>query len=249
MLQLSNCTAGYEGKIILTDISFSLKKGKVTALLGPNGSGKSTLLKLIDRIIIPQKGEIKIDGKNIKDFSNRELAQTIAYLPQINNALPDCSVFESILLGRKPYINSEPSIEDLHMVDYIIKKFSLENFSFRSINRLSGGEAQKVLIARAIIQKPEILLLDEPINHLDMKNQIEILKIIKEFTKKMNLSSLIVLHDINRALQFCDEFILLKDGKIFKTGDNQIINPISVKKIYGINNKCIELNKRKVIIS
>ncbi|MGC8872790.1 MAG: ABC transporter ATP-binding protein, partial [Caldimicrobium sp.] len=147
------------------------------------------------------------------------------------------------------YIAFEPSEKDLDVVEKIIKDFGLTDFAFRKINELSGGEVQKVLIARALTQEPEVLLLDEPVNHLDPKNQIEILQLLRKLTKKLNLITIIVLHDLNLAIGFADYFIFMKNGKIYHMGDSSIIEPSLLKNVYDINVKIIEVEGRKFLIT
>lgn len=249
MLKLENLFSGYEDIEVLKGISIEFQKGIVYAILGPNGSGKSTLLRTIDRIIKPKAGAVYIDGDDLRKLSIKELAKKIAYLPQRSNSAPYSTVFETILLGRKPYIAFEPAEKDLDIVEKIIRDFGLSRFAFRKINELSGGEAQKVLIARALAQSPGVLLLDEPVNHLDPKNQIEILTILKRVTKELNIATIIVLHDVNLAIQFADYFIFMKDGRVYREGDSRIIEPSLIKYVYDIDVKIIEINGRKFIIT
>ncbi|WP_353684695.1 ABC transporter ATP-binding protein [Thermodesulfovibrio sp. 3907-1M] len=249
MLKIEELSAGYADREVLKGVNLEFSDGFVHAILGPNGSGKSTLLRTIDRIIKPARGTVYIDGADIRKFSARETAKRIAYLPQRSNSTPYSSVFDAILLGRKPHIFFEPTERDLEVVEKIIDNFGLKDFAFRKINELSGGEAQKVLIARALAQQPRVLLLDEPVNHLDPKNQIEILQILKRLTESLNLTTIIVLHDINLAIQFADYFIFMKDGKIYQTGDINIIEPSLIKDVYEIDVKIIELNGRKFVIA
>jgi len=247
VLKVEHLFAGYDSKIVLKDISLQFHRGTVTALLGPNGSGKSTLLKAIDGIIKPDNGAIILDTMNINAMTKNDIAQSIAYLPQSGNSYPSCNVFESILLGRKPYISFEPTKHDMEIVEKTINNFNIDSLAFRTINQLSGGEIQKVLIARAIVQEPEVLLLDEPINHLDIKNQIEILQIIRCYTINYNLITVIVFHDINRALQYADKFVVLKEGYVYSEGDSKIVNPEIMKGVYDIDLDCIEYKGRKLL--
>jgi len=161
--------------------------------------------------------------------------------------VPYSTVFDTILLGRKPHISFEPTKRDLELIEKIIHDLGLSKFAFRKINELSGGEAQKVLIARALAQQPEVLLLDEPVNHLDPKNQIEILNILQRVTKSLNLATIIVLHDLNLGIQFADYFVFMKNGEIYRAGDSSIIEPSLVKDVYEIDVKIVEINGRKFL--
>ncbi|WP_051179157.1 ABC transporter ATP-binding protein [Thermodesulfovibrio thiophilus] len=247
MLRIKELFSGYGDIDVLKGLNIEFTKGIVYAVLGPNGSGKSTLLKTIDGIIKPKKGTICINGEYIKKHSAKEIAKKVAYLPQRSNSVPYSTVFDTILLGRKPHISFEPTKRDLELIEKIIHDLGLSKFAFRKINELSGGEAQKVLIARALAQQPEVLLLDEPVNHLDPKNQIEILNILQRVTKSLNLATIIVLHDLNLGIQFADYFVFMKNGEIYRAGDSSIIEPSLVKDVYEIDVKIVEINGRKFL--
>ncbi len=249
MLEIKNLIAGYGEKEVLQNLNLLFEKKALYAILGPNGSGKSTLLRTIDRIIKPKGGSIYISGEDLKKISHRNLAKRIAYLPQKSNSTPFCTVFDTILLGRKPHITIEPSKKDLNIVENLIIEFGLEEFAFRKIGELSGGESQKVLIARAISQEPEVLLLDEPVNHLDPKNQLEILSLLKRVTVERSIITIIVLHDLNLAIQFADYFIFMKNGKIYREGDQNIIDESLIKDVYEINVKIINHEGRKFVVN
>lgn len=248
MIKLEKICAGYNKKIFLKNITTDFKEGKIYVILGPNGSGKSTLLKIIDYILKPIKGTVFLGKEELKNYTKRALARKIAYLPQKNKDCPFFSVFDTILLGRKPHINFEPRKKDLKIVENLITSLNLTPLTFKKIEQLSGGEFQKVLIARALAQEPKILLLDEPINHLDPKNQIELLTILRERTKQLNITTLIVLHDINLALQVADYFILMKNGKIRFKGDHSIINSATLKEIFNIDTEIITFNNSQKIV-
>lgn len=249
MLVLKELCAGYGKKEIIKGIEAEFQRGIVYAILGPNGSGKSTLLRTIDRVIRPHRGKIFIDGEALDNLSARDTARKIAYLPQRSNSTPFSNVFDTVLLGRKPHISFEPTERDLDIVEGLIEYLGLYDFAFRKVGELSGGEAQKVLIARALAQQPEVLLLDEPVNHLDPKNQIEILRILRELTQKFDIITIIVLHDLNLALQFADYFIFMKNGKIYKSGTSNIIEKSLIKKIYDIDIEIIAYNGKKYVIT
>ncbi len=249
MLKIENLSSGYGNKEILYGINLELEKGKVYVILGPNGSGKSTLLKTIDRIIKPRAGTVYLSEEDFRKISNRALAQKIAYLPQNSNSSAYSTVFDAIILGRKPHISFEPTKKDLEVVEKVINDLGLNQFAFRKINELSGGEAQKVLIARALAQEPEVLLLDEPVNHLDPKNQIEILEFLSKTTKELNLITIVVMHDLNLSIQFGDYFIFMKNGKVYCEGDLSVIDESLIKEIFEINVKILQLNGRKFLIN
>lgn len=224
----------YKEREILRDINFQIEKGNIVSLLGVNGSGKTTLLRTLNRILKPYRGTVFIDGEDVQRMTNNQLASIIGYMPQKSNGV-FCTVYEAVLLGRKPHIRWNVVEKDEEKVLHILKIMGLEDFSGRNTNELSGGELQKVIIARALAQEPTVLLLDEPINHLDIKNQVEVMKLITDITKRLNIITIVVMHDLNTALRFSDKFILLKDGHIYAFGDIKVVNEDSIKEVFGID--------------
>jgi len=248
MLKVEKLSAGYSSKKIIRELSLSFEEGKVYALLGPNGVGKSTFLKALFGLIKSYLGAIYLNGEELSKLSLKELAKRLSYLPQKTSSLPSLTVYETILLGRRPHFVFEPKEKDYAVVEDIISELSLGELAFKRLEELSGGELQKVLLARALAQEPKVLLLDEPINHLDPKNQLEILKLLRTLTRNKNLITLIVLHDLNLALRFADYFIFLKDGKVFAQGDEEIITPELVSRIYEISVEIISFQGKKFLI-
>lgn len=233
-LKVQNISFSYNGKPVLKDVDFAVKKGDILAILGKNGSGKSTLIKNINNMLTPKKGVVFIDSDMIKTLKTQEIARKIAYMPQKTEGV-STTVFESILLGRKPHIRWDMTENDYKVADNIIKLLEFEDFASRDTSKLSGGEFQKMLIARALVQEPEILLLDEPINHLDVKNQLEVMGIIRDATKKLDMTTIIVMHDLNMAMRFATQFLMLKKGEIIAFGGKEVITPVNIKKVYDIN--------------
>ncbi|WP_456479809.1 ABC transporter ATP-binding protein [Nautilia sp.] len=224
----------YKSDKILDDISFELKRGEVVAILGVNGAGKSTLLKTIAKVVKPKKGTVYLGEEDIHKLDFSELGKKIGYVNQKSEG-GYLNVFDTLLLGRKIYFKNSPKKEDLKRVEDILDKLDLKHKAFTQTNELSGGELQKVVIARALLQESEVLLLDEPTNNLDIKNQVEVLKLIKLFSKDKNILSILVMHDINLALRFCDKFIFMKEGRIEAEGGKEIITAELIKKIYNID--------------
>ena len=239
-LEVKDLSFKYE-KEILKDICLKLEKGSFCALLGINGSGKSTLLKNIVNILKPYKGCVYYDGKDIKDYRRRELAQTMSYVAQ-NEAVQKVRVYDSILIGRKPYIKYFPTEDDHKIVCEIMEYLGLQEFALRYTDELSGGEAQKVLIARALAQEPEVLLLDEPTSALDLKNQLDVMDMVKKYCEHNNIMTIISIHDINLSLRYATDFILLKDKEIFKYGGLELITPENISEVYQIDLKIYELD-------
>jgi len=232
MLKVDDIEFSYNSIPILKGVKFEVEEGEIAAILGPNGAGKSTLLKCMNGILKPRKGMIMIEGLSTKSFSPHEMAKKIGYVPQNSNG-NFMTVFDAVLLGRKPYIKWGADEKDLKIVEDTLKLMELERFALKRTNELSGGELQKVILARALVQKPKILFLDEPTNNLDIKNQFEVMRIISKITHERNVTSIIVMHEINLALRYSDKFIVMKNGMIYAQG-RKIINSHLIKEVYGI---------------
>jgi iron complex transport system ATP-binding protein len=246
-IDLQHLDFAYNGSLVLKNISQSFEEGKLISIVGPNGSGKSTVLKCMDRILHPKAGIIHLDKKNIFDFRMDELARKIAYVPQSEGGTFPATVFDTILLGRKPHIQWSPKEKDLEITAEMIEKLDLKEIALKSINKLSGGQRQRVFIARALAQEPEVLLLDEPTANLDLKHQMEVLKILKELSEQ-GIAVIIAIHDLNLALQYSDHFVLLKDGEVFAKGGKEIISNENIEKLYDIKVKIIKDNGDFIIV-
>ncbi|WP_296561705.1 ABC transporter ATP-binding protein [uncultured Acetobacterium sp.] len=246
-LQVEGLAFDYPCQNVLKGISFSMKRGQCLAILGTNGAGKSTLLKCINKILKPQGGNVLIDQENIKGFKQIELAQKVAYVSQSNQSTTT-TVFDSILIGRKPYIKWDVGKKDLNIVNETIKMLNLEKFALKNVDELSGGEYQKVLIGRALAQETDVLMLDEPTSSLDLKNQLEVLQLIKEIASLKNITAVVTIHDLNLALRFADQYILLKNGAIYAAGGQEVITEANIKQVYGVDVSVEQLNNRAVVV-
>ena len=249
MLEVRNVSFSYkgDGKKVLDDVSFSLERGSFAAILGNNGVGKSTLLKCIDRIVHPESGSITADGRDVLSMKGRELAMHIAYVAQ-DARKTDSSVFDAVLLGRKPYIKWDASGEDYEKVDEILERLELKDYALRTVSTLSGGEAQKVTIARALVQEPKILLLDEPTSSLDPRNQHDIMKLVRSIAKDRNILVVCVIHDLNLAIRYCDRYIFMKDGKVFASGGREVMTPEIIEEVYDMHTHITECMGIPVIV-
>lgn len=232
---------------VLQDVSFHLKKGQVLAVLGINGAGKTTLLKCLNKILSPQKGSILVDGKDIRQMTRKEVAKILGYVPQ-RFAEESLSVFDAVLLGRKPYIRWGATDQDYQVVEKVLKLMHLEEIALRPLSELSGGEAQKVVIARALAQEPKLLLLDEPVSNLDLKNQIEVMSLIQQVVKNQEISAIMAIHDLNLALRFADLFLLLKNGKVHTLADAASITPQVIYEVYGVQVMLQKFNGYPIVI-
>jgi iron complex transport system ATP-binding protein len=223
----------------IKDVSINVKKGEIVALVGPNGSGKSTLIKCLNRILKIQHGTIIIDNKDINSYNQTELANKIAYVPQSESYKGEIKVFDMILLGRKPYFKLGPSENDLGIVTEIIKYLHLENIAMTGYNKLSGGQQQTVLIARALAQKPEILLLDEPTSNLDIRCQIKVLELLENLAKT-GISIVVAVHDINIAIRFAEKIVMMKQGKVFATSQSLNITEDMLSDLFSTEIRLIK---------
>jgi iron complex transport system ATP-binding protein len=228
----------YDSYKALSNIEFEACPGEFIALLGPNGSGKTTLLKTIARVLKPRRGVIYIDGRRADELSDNEYAKIVGFLPSSDISAivrVPMKVVEVVAIGRKPYVTWSLTKTDLEKIWSAMKITGVEAFAFRVINELSSGERQRVMLARVLAQESEVLLLDEPVSHLDPRYQVLMLKLIRGLTKDRKLVTIASLHDINLALRFSDKVILMKNGRIFAMGTpEEVITAENISKVYGV---------------
>jgi iron complex transport system ATP-binding protein len=238
----------YPSHSVLKGISFELAKGKILAILGVNGAGKSTLLKCLNKILRPEKGIVLLDGGDLSKMSGNEVARTLGYVPQ-RYGEERLTVYDTVLLGRKPYIRWAAAETDFQAVERILQVMRLEDYAMRPIHELSGGEMQKVIIARALAQEPKVLLLDEPISSLDLKNQLEVMELICRVVADQGLSAILAIHDINLALRFADRLLFLKGGKVYVFADRRSVTPRMIREVYGVDVILQEVQGYPVVIA
>lgn len=220
MFKVRNLTCGYDGKFLLREVGFEVGDGELIGIIGPNGSGKTTLLRAITRVLKPKKGEILLRGKNIWDMGFGELARKIAVVSQSSDA-DFMSVGEFVLLGRIPHYKRFQFLETKEDEEIARKYMDMTDtlrFANQPVGEISGGERQLAVIARALTQEPEILLLDEPTAHLDITHQVAILDLIRKLNRESGLTVIMVLHDLNLAGEYCSRLILMNEGRIHKIG-------------------------------
>ena len=250
MLNVENLNFRYSrfSRPVLNGASLELKAGEVGILLGKNGSGKTTLFKNLLGITKPSGGSIRFDGEDLLKMSRKERARRIAYVPQ-DIHFGALTVFDSIMLGRISYFGLKSGDEDYRAVEKILMDMRLEEFAFRNVDELSGGERQKIAIARAMAQEPRLMVFDEPTGNLDMANEQLIIGEAKRLAREKNISILSSLHDLNQALHFGDKFFFLKNGVVKYAGGREIITPEVVKDIFDIDVCIREIDGRTVVIS
>jgi iron complex transport system ATP-binding protein len=248
MLSVKGIHFRYNSKPTLIDVSFDVGKGELCSILGNNGAGKSTLLKCLLGILEPQDGTILIDNQDSSLLNRMEKARRVGYVAQKEGENPRLTVFDAVLMGRRPHINWGAGARDLEVVQEVLEALGLEGLSMRYLDQLSGGELQKVFIARALAQEPGIMLLDEPTSNLDLRNQLEVMGIVDRAVSDRGISALMAIHDVNLALRFSQKFILLKDGVILDHGGPEVINPANMEEVYGVKVMIEMLEDRKIVI-
>jgi iron complex transport system ATP-binding protein len=246
-LKVTGLEFNYEGCPVLKGIEFELKQGEILGLLGINGAGKTTLLKCLNRILKPQAGTVFLDKENVRDMSRNEIATHFAYVPQKYGEEP-LTVYDTILLGRKPYIKWEATPNDLRIVEAILHRLDIEHLALRPTNQLSGGEMQKVIIARALAQEPEVLLLDEPTSNLDLKNQLQVMQLVTMAVREHDMAAIVSVHDINLAFRFVDHFLMLKEGRVHLSAAKEQVTAADIEEVYGVKVVVGAVDRYKIVI-
>jgi len=240
----------YGSREILHDVELEAKSGEVLAVIGANGAGKSTLIRCINRILKPQKGTVFLDGKELSSFTAKERACMLGYVPQTAKDVFSLNVMETVLMGRKPHISWGVGKKDLKIVNSILLRMGLKQFVERYLYELSGGERQKVLIARALAQEPEVLLLDEPTSNLDVRHQLEVMELIQSIAREQKKCVIIVVHDLNLAARFADKILMLKGGVVFAAGKAQdVLTTENIKDVYGVDSMIINTKLGPYVIT
>src|SRR5512142_1845271 len=237
MLKIEHMTVTYGARRVLRDVSLEVPRGQVTALIGPNGSGKSTLIRAVSGVVPIESGKVEVDGRALADLSTMERARYLAVVPQARNVPPAFSVYESILLGRTPYLGwlGRAGEHDHERVRFALQRTQLAPLADRMVGELSGGEQQRVLLARALAQDTPVLLLDEPTTHLDLQHRESLVDLVRELAKSRNLAVLMVLHDLNLASLYADRVSLLVDGRLEATGaPADVLTEAALSRVYNV---------------
>ncbi len=235
-LEVQSVQLGYGDNVVVRDLTFRVMPGEMVGLIGPNGSGKSTIIKALSRVIYPYSGKILLDGKNISKIPRGELARLLGVVPQMPLLPSTFTAFEIVLMGRNPHLGlfRYEGARDMAITWQAMERTATQSLAERRVGELSGGEIQRVVVARVLAQEPKSILLDEPTANLDISHQIEILDLIKNLCLENNLTVVVALHDLNLASQYCDRLILINNGWVHARGTpSEVINSKNIKEVYG----------------
>lgn len=233
-VEIRNVGFSYGNQSVLENISCTFEPGYIYAILGVNGAGKSTVINLLGGFLKPDNGAIYLNRENINKYSLAQIAKEIAFVPQ-QQQLIDLTVSDYLLLGRIPYVHWQSGNADEELVFRTLETLNLTHLALRPLRKLSGGELQKTALARALVQQPKILLLDEPTSSLDMKNQIEVMEIVARETSDKKLITILSMHDVNLALRYADRFVLMKERGILDSGGLEVMTDTNLTQLYGVS--------------
>lgn len=235
LLQSVRLSFGYGSRQTIQEMTMGFRPGESVAIVGPNGAGKTTFIKCLAGIYSPKAGEVLLDGKPLRGIAPRERARRIGYVPQMSAASFPLTVTETVLLGRKPYVRWGVGGEHLRVAERILDDLGLSRMSDRYIDELSGGERQKVMLARAMAQEPDILMLDEPIAALDIRHQLSVLEKVRQLVRRDGILSIAILHDLELASRFADRIVLMRDGRLYASGKpEEVLTAAHIREVYGV---------------
>ena len=247
ILSVNGIHFSYNSLNILKNVSFEMNPGQILGVLGVNGAGKSTLLKCLNRILRPQMGTVLLSETEILSLKRNEIAKRIGYVPQRYDQ-ESLTIFDAVLLGRKPHMKWGPTSHDISVVENVLQVMGLAEHSLRPVKTLSGGQAQKVVIARALAQEPDVLLLDEPTSNLDIRNQLEVMGLVTDAVKHRGVCAMIAIHDLNLALRFADTVLFLKQGQVYAIENRESITPEVIQEVYGVTALIKEVAGHSVVV-
>ncbi len=248
-IEFKDMVFGYDDKTILDKLNLTLDKPELVCILGPNGVGKTTMVKCANKLLKPTSGEVLIDGRDVSHYGLHELSKKMAYVSATSTAAFSMTVTEAVLLGRHPHAGWTTTDEDLRMVEDAIRLLGLEEFASRDFRQLSAGQAQRVKIARGLVQEPEILILDEPTSNLDVKYQMDIMRFLKAYARDKRALILMVCHDLNITAAYADRVVLMYDKNVFADGTAaEVLTEENIKTVYNVNARIIEVEGRPQIV-
>ncbi len=249
MIEVRGIVKKYGDNPVVDNVSLNIEKGKITSFIGPNGAGKSTLLSMISRIMKKDEGKVIIDGRELEKWDTKGLAKKIAILKQSNNINVRLTIKEIVSFGRYPHCEGRLTKEDTKYVDEAIEYMQLKDIEDRYLDELSGGQRQRAYIAMVIAQNTEYVLLDEPLNNLDMKHSVQMMKVLRGLVDDLGKTVVIVMHDINFASVYSDKIVILKDGKIVKDDiTDAIISKDVLEDVYEIDFHIKNINGNNICV-
>lgn len=249
MLKTESLVQGYFDLVILDGIEVEAKTGEILTILGPNGSGKSTLIRTVCNLAEPMSGRIFIDDRELKDYSRKELSKIIGYVPQNYAYMQHMTALDTVLLGRKPYMDWDYSDEDFEIVEESMKRMNVLEFADHNMNELSGGQMQRVFIARTLAQRPRFYMFDEPTSSLDLRHQIDTMKTMSDIVHSSDSGMIIALHDLNLAIRYSDKILMIKDKKVYDYGKPEdVITEQSIMDVYGVKAKIIDTDDGRFML-
>lgn len=235
-IEIEDLSFSYGGRPVLNDITMEVLPWEVTCVVGPNGSGKSTLARCIESLLVPSAGRILLGGEDARRMKRKDIARRIGYVPQSFNLTFSTTVFDLVMMGRRPHVSWKSSARDIDIVIDSLMALGLEEIAMRSFHQLSGGQQQRVMMARALAQQPECLLLDEPTSALDIAHQLELMDTVSLHAREKGLSVLMVVHDLNLAARYADSIVMMKGGRVVVQGaPERVLTRENLVAVYGVN--------------
>lgn len=249
MIEVKSISKKYGSKAVVNDVSFQIKRGKITSFIGPNGAGKSTVLGMMSRLLKRDSGEVFIDGKELSQWKTNELAKVMAILKQSNHLSVRLTIRDLVAFGRFPHSQGNLTDEDQVKIDEALRYMQLEDIQDKYLEELSGGQKQRAFIGMVLAQDTDYILLDEPLNNLDMKHSVQIMKMLRRITDELGKTVIIVIHDINFASCYSDEIIALQNGEISVYGTvDEIMQASTLSKLYDMDFEVQEINNKKICV-
>lgn len=240
-LKIDDLVFSYSSTPVLDHVTLDLTGPKLVSILGPNGVGKSTLIHCINKILSPVSGTVMIDDQDVGNIKLKDLAKIVGYVPYSSNDTFPLTVVDTVLMGRHPHSTWNSLDHDLDMVYETLERLGISDLAMRPFNELSAGQHQKVMLARGLVQEPKILLLDEPTSNLDVRHQLDVVKMLRDLSREKSMLVIMICHDINIAAKFSDEIILLDKGRVFAVGTpTEVITPANLECVYGVKSVVIE---------